>query len=292
MKLKDFLTALGKKSNADLTKADFADILKSDVDIPQELADTIERALMNEEAAKNNAKIKAAVKAEVYNGIDSDIDTLLEELGVDETVGKSVKEQKKTVDKLKSLATHYKAEAEKASKKGNTADAEALRTQVTELNNRIKGMQTDSQKTIDQLKADNENNLTDYEVQALLATKQYALPDQMKPTEKVRTAHGILKDELAAKGLKLVRENGSVILRKIDGTEAFDDKNNKMELTSFADGALAQRGLLKQSDPNKPEGNDPPPPKVPGAGDVVLPKAVTSAMSNLDTMIAAASTAQ
>lgn len=292
MKLNALLTDFGKKVGFDLTNDKLKDILAAEIDVPDELAEAMQKGLMTEDAAKNNPKIKAALRAEVYNGIDSDIEALLDELGVDETVGKSVKEQKKTVDKLKSLATHYKAEAEKAGKKGNTADAEALRKQVDDLNKQIKTIQGDSQKTIDQLKADNENNFTDFEVQALLGTKQYALPDQMKPTEKVKTAHAIMKDELAAKGLKLVRENGQLLLRKADGTEYYDDKNNKVDLTNFLDGALAQRGLLKQSDPAQPGGGNGPLP-VPGAGgqQIQLPKAVNTAMTQLDKMISEASAA-
>lgn len=283
MKLNALFTDFGKKVNFDLKNEKLKDLLASEMDIPEEFAEALLKGLMNESAAKN--KLMPGIRAEVYNGIDSDIEELLTEMGLDDNTAKTVKDQKKTVDKLKTLATHYKAEAEKASKKGNSEEATALRKQVEELNNQIKTVKADSQKTIDQLKTDNETSLTGFSLKSLLSTKQYTLPEQMDAEEKINTVYSIVNQELQNKGYKLVRQNGSLAIQKQDGTEAYDEKNNKLELPSFLDGALAQRGLLKQSDPAKPPAKDPAT-HIPGQTQASIPAAVSNALSEIDKQIA------
>lgn len=251
MKLNALLTSLGKKTGLDLTKPEFKDILASEIDVPDALANQIETGLMNEEAAKANSRIRSAIKAEVYNGVDSDVNGLIEELGLDDDNKTAILSEKKSIDRIKKLAATLTEQSKKAAKDGDKTQSEALKRQVEDLNSQIRTIKQTSQQQIDQLKADNENSLIGFNVKAMLGTKQFVLPDAMKPDEKVEMVYGILNGELQAKGLKLIRDNGVMKLQKADGTEAYDDKNNKLELPTFIDGALAQRGLLKVSDPTK-----------------------------------------
>lgn len=290
MKLNAFLTALGKKIGFDLTDVKLKDILASEAEIPDEFTEALEKGLMTEDAAKNNSKIKAAIKAEAYNGIDSDITSFLEELGLGEDVAKPIKEQKKTIDKVKSIAAHLKSEAEKAGKAGDKETEKALKQQVADLNGQLKKIREDSQKSIDQLKSDNENALNDFSFKTTLGTRQFALPDAMNQEEKVNMVHGIVSSQLKSKGYKIIRNtNGALELVKEDGTPAYDEKNNPVTLDTFTDGALAQRGLLKQTAAAPAAG---------GNGQQILdasgkefkaPVSVTTAVSQLDQMIADAS---
>ncbi len=289
MKLNAFLTALGKKIGFDLTDVKLKDILASEAEIPDEFTEALEKGLMTEDAAKNNSKIKAAIKAEAYNGIDSDITSYLEELGLGDDISKPIKDQKKTIDKVKAIATHLKSEAEKAGKAGDKDTEKALKLQVVELNNQIKQIRTESQKTIDQLTADNENSLNDFSFKSTLGTRQFSLPDAMSQEEKVNMVHGIVSSQLKAKGYKLIRNNGALELVKEDGTPAYDEKNNPVTLSTFTDGALAQRGLLKQSDPAKPGTGNEGQQNGGGNAQTKQPVAVTTAVSQLDQMIAEAS---
>jgi hypothetical protein len=285
MKLNAFLTSLAKKTGLDLTKPEFKDALSSEIEIPDAMATTIETGLMNEEAAKNNSRIRSAIKAEVYNGVDSDVNSVIEELGLDDDAKTTVLSEKKSIDRIKKLASHLTEQSKKAAKEGDKTQADALKKQVQELNDQIKTIKQTSQQQIDQLKADNENSLIGFNVKALLGTKQFVLPDAMSPAEKVEMVYSILNNELSNKGLKLIRENGNLKLQKTDGTEAYDDKNNKLELPSFIDGALAQRGLLKVSDPKQgQQGNGGAPGNVTGGGQ--LPANYQQQISALDKEIA------
>jgi len=105
MKLNAFLTSLSKKTGLDLTKPEFKDVLASEVEIPDAMANVIEGGLMNEEAAKNNSRIRSAIKAEVYNGVDSEVNAVIEELGLEDDAKTTVLSEKKSIDRIKKLAS-------------------------------------------------------------------------------------------------------------------------------------------------------------------------------------------
>lgn len=288
MKLNKFLTSLSRKTGLDLTKPEFKDILASEIEVPDEMTNALEAGLMSEDAAKSNTKIRSAIKAEVYNGVDSEVNGLIDGFGLEEAIKTEILSEKKSIDKIKKLASTLKEQSEKAAKNDDKTQSLALKKQVEELNNQIKIIKTDSQKKIDQLIADNENSLNDFSFKSVLGTKNYALPDKMTQEEKVNMIHSILTSEIKGKGYKLVRNsNGSITLLKEDGTEPYDDKNNKLTLSTFADGALAQRGLLKVSGPRQDQqGNGGAPNNVTGGGNGNVPQSSQQTVSQLDKEIA------
>ncbi|MEX6689222.1 hypothetical protein QTN47_17060 [Danxiaibacter flavus] len=285
MKLKELLTALGKKVNFDLTKPEFADILSSDIDIPDVMATAIEKGLMTEDAALNNSGIRSRLRAEVFNGFDREFENTLADFELEEDSRTSILGEKKTIDRMKKLSTVLKEKADKAAKDGNKADAAALRQQVTDLNNQIRDLKANQQTQIDQLKADNENNLIGFELKSILGTRKYALPEQMELSEQINMSHGFVSQDLANAGLKLVRENGKLRLLKQDGTEPYDDKNTPIQLNNFVDSSLSKRGLLKVSDPATGQPGNDAPPAVPGKQQ--LHSAYQDAMAQTDSMLAA-----
>jgi gas vesicle protein len=288
MKFSDYITAQAKKVGVDLTDPKFADILAVTIDIPDDLAGALEKGLMTVDAAVNNPAIRNKIKAEVYNGVDSDVNSLLDGFELDDATKTDILSEKKSIDRIKKLASHLKEQSDKAAKSGDKSQADALKKQVEELNNQIKTIKTDSEKTIDQLKADNENSLIGFNVKSILGSKKYTLPEAMKPEEQVETVWAIVNQELQQKGLKLMRENGALKLLKADGTDPYNEKNEKLELHSFLDGALAQRGLLKVSDPNNPGGSgngNVTPQNVSGKDVPVIPQTSQAAIGEIDKLI-------
>lgn len=292
-KISELFKSLAKKAGIDITGDEYKPVLELTAEVPDALNSALETNLMSEAAALNNSKIKATLKAQIYNGIDSDVNALIEEYELEDSVKTAILSEKKSVDRIKKLASHLKEQSTKASKEGNKPEADALRRQVQDLNEKIKTVTADKQKEIDQLKADNENASTGFDVKALLSSKEFTLPKEIAKGEQLKMIHGIVTEELKTKGLKLVRENGLLKLTKEDGSEPFDDKNNKLELSSFIDGALSQRGLLKITDSNGPGGNgNNPPANVGPDGKAIVPLAgFNSAISEIEARIAEATKA-
>jgi hypothetical protein len=285
MKLNALITALAKKANIDITDAKFAGILATETDIPDELANAIESGLMSEAAAVANFSVRNKIRAEVYNGIDKDVESLLEEFEFDEKNRTAVLSEKKASDRMKKLASILQEQSKAAEKSGNPTKAAALEKQVEDLNKQIKTLTQTHQQKLDQLAADNENAQIGFSVKSILSSKKLALPETMSAEEKVEMVHGIINKELQAKGLKVIRENGVLKLQKQDGTDPYDDKNNRLELPSLIDGALAQRGLLKVSDkPNPGRDGKETPETVPGGG--VTPESNKQFINELDAEIA------
>lgn len=78
-----------------------------------------------------------------------------------------------------------------------------------------------------------------------------------------------------------------VKLVKADGTDPYNDKNTLLELPSFIDGALAENGLLKNSDPSQGNQNGSHNSLVFQGSSANEPVLNTGYLKELDTQIAA-----
>ena len=142
-KLSELFKSLAKKAGLNVDDEKYADAFKIEGEVPDEVASALEKNLMNESAALNNTKIKSTIKAQLYNGIDSDFEGSLDEFELPDDVKASILGEKKTVDRVKKLSAHLKEEAGKASKAGNKEEAAALRKQVEDLNKSVKTKEDD-----------------------------------------------------------------------------------------------------------------------------------------------------
>jgi hypothetical protein len=253
MKFGTLLSDLAKKAGVDVTQKEFIDLLSTDIEIPDAIAEKINKSLMNLEAAKNNSEIRKAARAEALNGVDSKINELLEELGIEDNT--EILEEKNSFEKIAKLTRTVKTLEEKKSKTSKTPEKEALEKQIADLNKEIKS--TKDQFTAKEKEWQDARNgdLTTFEIQKKLLGKEYSLPKEMDADLKVTTAHSAINKALAAKGLKLVRnEQGQLAIVDKDGNKAYSDNHEEIQVDSFIDGALAQNKLLKVNDQNQGSG--------------------------------------
>jgi len=252
-KLIDLLKSLGTKGKLDLTKAEYNAVLEAtkDIEVPKDFADQLEASLMTVDAAINNKDVRGRITAEVLNGEDAYLTSIVSDLDIDDEAKTSITSEKDTKTKLRKAITTLNEAKKKAKKSGDNVTEEALKQQVAELNKELKSVKDTFDADRKKLNADRDNDYINYKLMSLLGAKQYALPDKMSMEQKIKTALLGIQDVMAQKNLKVVKTDTGVKLVKADGTDPYNDKNTLLELPSFLDGVLAENGLLKNSDPSQ-----------------------------------------
>ncbi len=282
MKLNTLIERLAKKAGIDTTLLALPASI-NDVDVPDEIANGIDKSLMNLEAAKNNPEIKKLIRTETLNGVDAKVAEVLEELGI--TEADDITAEKNSFEKIKKLSAKIKEVEEKKAKTVKSPEKDALEKQIADLNKEIKAAKDGLTAKEKEWQSTRNDDLTDFEIQKKLLGKEYALPKEMNADLKVSTAHSALRMALAAKGLKLVRnEQGLQIVDK-DGNKAYSENHEELQVDNFIDGALAQNKLLKVNDDQSQSGggnNGQQQHIPPGAGGM---KGNTNAVSAIDSQI-------
>lgn len=271
MKAGEFLNKLATKSGISSTDKALVDLLSksefANAEIPDEMANTIETSLMTAEAAKSHPEVIKKIKSEALNGADAVIDRMLKENGYDEAEIADIKNDKNTYQRIEKTLKYIKdAEAKKAG--ASAPDKAALQKQIDELHGKLKTTIEGHEKSVKEIQSKYEGEMIDLEVQGLLAAKKYSLPEEMSPALKHQIALNAVKAELTAKGFQIVKNPNTKTLevKRLDGSDAYDAKNNKIDLTQLVDGALAQNQLLQVSKQDPV----PPVPPIPGGKPPVV----------------------
>ena len=284
MKLNQFIERLAKKAAVDTTLLALPASV-NDVDVPDDIANNIDKALMTLEAAKNNGEVRKAARAEALNGVDSKVAELLEELGIEDA--DDITTEKNSYEKIGKLTKKVKElESKKAGASTKTDKAE-IEKQITELNGKLKVANDTLVAKEKEFAAKRNEDLTSFDVQKKLLVKDYALPKEMNADLKVKTANSAIDMALQAKGFKIVRnEQGNLQIVDKDGNKAFSDNHEELQIDTFIDGALAQNKLLRIHDQSPAgSGNNGQPANIPGnqtqGGNAQVASQIDSQMKEL-----------
>lgn len=247
MKLSAFVERLAKKAAVDTSLLALPATV-NDVDIPDDIANNIDKALMTLDAAKNNPDVKKAIKTETLNGVDAKINDILEELGITSDATE-ILEEKNSFEKIAKLTKKVKDLESKKAGSGKKEEKDVLEQKIADLNKEIKAAK-DALTAKEKEWLDTRNgDLTNFEIQKKLLGKDYSLPKEMNADLKVTTAQSAINMALQAKGYKLIRnEQGNLQIVDKDGNKAYSDSHEELQVDSFIDGALAQNKLLKVND--------------------------------------------
>jgi hypothetical protein len=287
MKAGEFLNKLATKSGITVTDKNLIDALSksefANVEINDELVNTIDSALMTVDAAKAHPDVLKKIKTEALNGADAVIDRALTEMGYTDEDIAEIKADKNTYSRIEKATKLIKTlESKKAG--ASAPDKAAFQKQIDDLNAKIRETTATHETAITTLKTQYEEELTSLELSNLISSKKLSLPDDMAPALKNKIALDAVKNDLKAQGFQIVKTNGTLEVKRTDGTDAYDAQNRKVDLTNFIDGALAQNKLLAVNNPNPPT---PPVPPIPGQQNPVVNQA---AIDMIDKQIAEAGT--
>jgi hypothetical protein len=261
MKIGDFLNKMASKVGKQNDKA-IIDLLNrteiSQIEIADDVANAMVSELMSFDGAKNNSTIKSHFLAEALNGVDAELATTVNELGLDADI---FKDNKNTYEKVRKLRETIKDLQEQKSDAKGKEKAELQKT-INELNEKLAQMIEGHKKELEETKSQYEGQMLNHLMFSSLKGKNYANKDMPADTS-AKIAQVLITDELAKLGVKTVNDSGILRLKRTkDDTEYFDDNHKQVTYDDFVTKVLADNKLLAVSDPAK--GNNPLKPPIVG----------------------------
>jgi len=254
MKIGDFLNTFAVNSGTPKDDAGLLSLLQNkelaSIDIPDSIASKINSNYFTLDSAKNNPTLKSHFFAQALNGVDSELNKIMTDLQLEDTVKQELLSEqsthKRTSQLIKKVAELEKSKASKAP--GEKAE---LDRQIADLNGQIATLKssTIAKSEYDALLNKHESELTNIKLNSILSDYNYSLPKEMAQELKLSTAKIALENSLKEKGVKIVRENGELKLKTSTDTDYYVD-NKPVTIKDFADSVLAQNKLLVVSGNN------------------------------------------
>lgn len=247
--LKTLITKAGGNPEDEKIKTALAAV-SAEIEVTDDLINAIEHGLISIDNAKNNhPDIKKHYTALALNGLDSELDRLMEDEKFDEAVVTELKAEKSSTKRAALIAKKIK-ELEAAKAGQGKAETKALNDKIVELNNELRRIK-DNESTI---KSEYEKKLRDkdkgYAMRGMLSSYQ-TIYDKLDPETKNITINAILEKNLRSKGYQLdVDENGNLVINTKDGSTAFTDDHRPLTPKVFFDKVMADEKLLVVSDSN------------------------------------------
>lgn len=252
-KLSEFISGLIKKAGGNVEDEKIKTALAAvdaNIELQDELVTAIDHGLISIENAKNNhPEIKKHYTALAYNGLDSELDRLMEDEKFDEAIITEIKNEKSSTKRAALIARKIKElEASKAGQ--GKAETKTLNEKIAELNGELRKIK-DNEGVI---KAEYEGKLRDkdmgYSKRNLLASYS-TIHDKLDPDTKNIIVNAIIDKNLKAKGYKFdLDDNGNLIIATKDGSAAFSEDHTPLTPKRFLDGVMANENLLVVSENN------------------------------------------
>lgn len=258
-KINEFLKALivkaGGNPEDEKLKAALASIT-AEADVNDEVINAIEQGLISIDNAKNNhPDIKKHYTALALNGLDSELERLMEDERFDDATITELKGEKSSTKRAALIAKKIK-ELEAAKAGQGKAETKVLNEKIAELNGELRKIKDNE----NNIKAEYEKKLRDkdkgYAMRNILSTYQ-TIYDKLDPETKNISINAILEKNLRSKGYQLdVDENGNLIIATKDGSTAFTDDHRPLTPKIFFDKVMADENLLVVSDSNNNNQNN------------------------------------
>lgn len=245
--LKTLLVKAGANLESDTVKAMVTAIsgLDQNIEIPDELAATIDNGLLNLQAAKNNyPEIKNHYFAQAYAGLDNELNSFLESEALEDPIKQEILAEKSSTKRAVLIAKKIKELEGKKKSSGDSTEKAQYTQQITDLNNQLRLVKEERQgleaKHANELK----NMKKDFQLNSTLDGYK-TIHDTMDPATKRDFITAVLNRHLAAKNATFsVNDNGDLILVGKDGANVFGPDNREFTAKSFIDTVFANEKIL------------------------------------------------
>ena len=230
-------------------KSKLIDLLSVNAQIPDDLVNAVNSNLMTLDTAKNNIELKKYFHAQALNGIDAELKNVLSELELDDESKQAIESETSSYKRVsKSLKLVKELEGKKL--QTNTKDEKTeLQKEIDRLNNEIKSSKLQMQEKESEFNTKLESTLTEYQLNSILSSKNYAFGDMPKDVLTL-TAKNLLQSALTSKGVKIVRQNDNLKLVRAEAPDLdYRENNTPVNIGDFVDRVLADNKLLKVSEP-------------------------------------------
>lgn len=245
----EFITKLATMAGLSAQDQSLVDILSSsefaNYKIPDSVSEKITSNLLTMGAAQNNESLRKYYHAEIYDGLDDNLNNIINKYGLDPEIADAIKAEKKTTQKYNTLIEKMTdLQAKKANAQGNKAKNE-VEAEIQTLNNQIKDLTVKLQQAPVERDQYWSDRLRNKAVQNTLAGYQYANEKDIPKDVLMETAQILLNKKLSEGNMKLQYdpEKDIISLKTESGLDYYKD-NSPVSFKSFADAVLSESKLL------------------------------------------------
>lgn len=240
----EFLIGLAKKSGLELSPEQMEHINKIDVELTDEFITPIDKSLISlKDAMSNHSDIRNHYHAQIYDGFDASLKTLMDELELGDNERNAILTERNTnkrlpllVKKVKELE-HLKANADKP-------DKAAINKQIEDYNTEIRQVKEARVKD----KEEFDRQLKQYRIDSkktTLYSPYKTIHDELNPEVKDMIIRSLIDKELQDNNAQMDFDaNGNFVLLKKDGMNYFGDNNQTISPTQFVESVLSRNKQL------------------------------------------------
>lgn len=247
MTLAEFIQELSERVQIDAAdeqlKALVMNPALSNVQVPSNVAASVQQRLMTENEAKINPVVKKHFTGTALSTVDSKIKDLLDEFSFDEETKASILTEQSTYNRIPMLAKAI-ADAKDRSITATGGEKKALVDKINELQNLLNAEKEARKADINNVNSQWESKLTEKELYAMFSGYNYALDLDKDVT--ISTAKGLWEKKLKERGGKYVFTNDGLKLVNAEAPDLpFTIDNKTVDVKSFTENVLAEAKLLK-----------------------------------------------
>lgn len=245
----DFITKLATMAGMDTSDPALVSILSSsefaNTKIPDDVSSKIQSSLLTVDAAKNNELLRKHFHSEIYNGLDMNLNSVIEKYGLDQEIVDAINGEKKTTEKYNRLIEKVRELETKKSASVSKADKKEVEIEIQNLNNQIKDLNTKLQNAPIERDQYWSDRLKSKEIQNILTSYQFANEKDIPKDVLIETASVLLNRKLNENKMRVEynAENNSIGLKTESGLDYYKD-NSPVSFKSFVDNVLAENKML------------------------------------------------
>lgn len=285
MTLAEFIQELSERVQIDVADEQLKQLVMnpalSNVQVPANIASSVQAKLMTENEAKTNYNVKKYFTGTALSTVDGKIKDLLDEFGFDDEIKGQVLGEQSTYNKIPMLAKAI-ADMKEKSITATGGEKKALVDKISELQNLLNAEKEARKSDIDKVNSQWQNQLTEKELYAMFSGYNYALDLDKDVT--ISTAKNLWEKKLKEKGGKYIFTNDGLKLVNSEAPDLpFTIDNKTVDVKSFTENVLAEAKLLKvqgQAPVNPTQTPTPAPVKVASASAPAAKSAVSKALAD------------
>lgn len=247
MTLAEFIQELSERVQIDAAdeqlKALVMNPALSNVQVPSNVAASVQQRLMTENEAKINPVVKKHFTGTALSTVDSKIKDLLDEFSFDDETKTSILTEQSTYNRIPMLAKAI-ADAKDRSISATGGEKKALIDKISELQNLLNAEKEARKSDINNVNSQWESKLTEKELYAMFSGYNYALDLDKDIT--ISTAKNLWEKKLKERGGKYLFTNDGLKLVNAEAPDLpFTIDNKTVDVKSFTENVLAEAKLLK-----------------------------------------------
>lgn len=245
----EFITKLAAMAGMDTSSTDFVSLLSnsefSNYKLPDDVLSRINSSLMTMDSARNNETLRKHYHAEILNGLDTNIESIMERFNVETDIADAIRQEKRTTEKYNKLVEKLNDLHSRKAQSTSKSDKAELENEIGKLNGQIKDLNDKLKVAPQERDAFWTEKLKSKAIQNMLTSYNYAGEKDIPKEVLIETASVLLNRKLNEQKVRLdySADSDSISLKTESGMDFYKD-NTPVSFKSFADQVLAESKLL------------------------------------------------